>query len=433
MKRLALLLLPFLSSGQEATPRLSLEEAVRIAREGNTGILRARSQSAQAQADLSVANAGLWPSVWALSDFARIGPNWAGDPRDPHVNPAVKSLNDDQWTTTLSARWVLFDGLATTANRASRKGLAQAAKQREIGQDLSVPAQVAIAYHEVSRQQILLEAAARELDVSSERLSIARSRLEVGTVSALDEQQAELDDDADSSALLRQNLSLSQSRRQLNWLLARDPETPFQVDDSIPLLPLPPKADLLREAREHSPTLAETKAKEAAAEADDRGSSAAFLPTFSLYTNYSFLDQLRDDHPPANGYWQALQYGVQLSVPVFDGGSSLARAHGLSEALRQARINVREVDLALARDLAQAYAAAEQALVNQALESRNALLADNTLNLALGQFQAGAISGIDLRRVQEANLQAKSRAVSARTDASTTQILLFLLAGRPSS
>ena len=69
--------------------------------------------------------------------------------------------------------------------------------------------------------------------------------------------------------------------------------------------------------------------------------------------------------------------------------------------------------------------------MNEGLESRNAELADNTLKLALLQFQLGALSGIDLRRVQETNLLARSRAISARTDASASQIQLFLLAGRP--
>ena len=430
MKSAVFLLLPVVAWCQETAPRLSLDDALALAREGNTSILRARSQSAQAQADVSAATGPLWPSLWALSDLGRLGPNVPGDAR---YNPssAFRGAANDQWSTALSARWTLFDGLSTISNRQSRSGLATAAQARESGQDLSVPAQVAVAYHEVSRQQVLVEAASQELSVSEERLSIARSRLEVGTVSVLDEQQAQLDDNSDSSALLRQKLTLSQSRRQLNWLLGRDPEIPFQVDDSIALSALPGREDLLREAKERSPILAEAKAKEAAAAADERGSRAAFLPTLSLYTNYAILDQFRDDHPPANSSWQSWQYGVQLSVPVFDGGSSLARKRSLHEAFRQAQLNVRETELALERDLSQAYAAAEQALVNEGLESRNAELADNTLKLALLQFQLGALSGIDLRRVQETNLLARSRAISARTDASASQIQLFLLAGRP--
>lgn len=426
----ALFLFPALAWCQESAPRLSLDDALAMAREGNTSILRARSQSAQAQADLSAANGALWPSLSALSDLGRLGPNFPGDPR---YNPssAFRSAADDQWSTSLSARWVVFDGLATLSSRQSRRGLATAAQARESWQNLSIPAQVAVAYHEISRQQVLVEAAALDLSVSEERLSIARSRLEVGTVSVLDRQQAQLDDNSDSSALLRQKLSLYQSRRQLNWLLGRDPEIPFRVDDSIPLLPLPPRDELLREAKDRSPVLAEAKAMESAAAADERGSLAAFLPSLDLYTNYAILDQFRDDHPPANTSWQSWQYGVQLSVPVFDGGASLARNRGLHEAFRQAQINMRETELALDRDLSQAYAAAEQALVNEDLESRNAELADNTLKLALVQYKLGALSGIDLRRVQETNLQARSGAISARTDASAAQIQLFLLAGRP--
>lgn len=431
MRRAAMLLLPVLALGQEVAPRLSLDDALALAREGNTSVLRARSQSAQARFDQSQADSSLWPSLSALSDLSRQGPTFSGDARDPHVNPAAKSLLNSQWTNTLSARWVVFDGLATTSNRASRKASANAANAREANQNLAVPALVATAYHEVARQQVLAEAAAQELSVSQDRFSIARSRLSVGTASVLDVQQAELDDNADSSALLRQELALSQSRRQLNWLLGRDPDIPFSVDDSIPLDSLPALEQLSREARGNSPILAEARARLAAAEADLRASRAAFLPNFSVYTNYVFLDQVRDEHPPASALWQGWQYGAQMTLPLFNGGSSLAKRGGLREVVRQAQINLRETELALDRDLAQAHAAAEQALVNERLESRNATLADNTLQLALARFQAGDLSGIDLRRVQETNLQARSRAVSARTDASAARIQLLLLAGRP--
>jgi len=430
VKRLALLVLPAALAFSQDAPRLSLEQALALAQVDNTALLRSRSQTIQAHSDLAQARGPLWPTLSVLSDFSRLGPNLAGDRR---YNPssAFKAAYDDQWATTFSARWSVFDGFAARYTSASRQGLEDAAKARESGQELSTSAQVTVAYREVSRQQLLLQVRVEGLQVSQERLVVAHGRASAGTASLLDEQQAQLSDNTDSATLLKQTLSLSQARRQLNWLLGRDPETPFQVEDSIPLPPLPPRDELLREARDHSPSLAEARAREASAAADIKAQRAEFLPTLSIYSNYAFLNQLHDSSPPPNAYWQSLQYGVQLSMPLFEGGKSVAKRRGLEEAYRQSQIAVREAELALARDLAQAYAAAEQAQTNQDLAARNAELAGKTLELALLQYRVGALAGVDLDRIQQSASEARSNAVSARCDAATAQVQLYLLAGRP--
>ena len=427
MKHWLLILLPSLAMSQGNLPVLSLDEALSHGRKDNPSLLKVRSQTVQSREVTAQSTAALWPTLSVLSDLSRLGPNLAGDPVS---NPAANGLKDNQWTTTFSARWIVFDGFATRSVRTARQAQEKLASARETGQELSLSSQIAIGYIEVMRHQRLLTTRTGAIEVSQERLALAQARAQVGTASLLDEQQAQMDANADSSAWLKQNLALSQARRQLNWLMGRDPELLFQVTDSLPTGIEPVREELLQAALENSPTLAQARASEAAALSEEKAGKAEFLPVASLYSNYVFLNQLRDSHPPANAYWQGFKFGAQVSMPLFEGGKSLAKSRASYEASRQASLGVREVQQQIRRDFAQGWMAMEQAQANHALERRNATLSASTLALALGRHRAGSLSGMDLRRIQEASVEAESRAISAACDARIARIQLALLAGR---
>jgi len=421
-----LALIPSLLVAQEA-PRLTLQEALALGRAGNPSFLKVRSQTRQAQEAVSLSDAALLPTLSVTSDLARLGPNLAGD---PWSNAAAKSLPDNQWTTTFSARWNVFDGFLTTSTRSSRKGLLEASQARERGSASSLSAQIASAYLEAVRQQSLLKVRQDALAFTRERMAVVLARLQIGSASLLDLQQVQLDANADSSAWMRQNLSVQQSRRQLNWLLGRDPATPMRVEDSVALEVVPPLEELQSTARAQSEPLKESRARLASSRDEVRAVFSEYLPAVSLYANYVFLNQLRDSHPPANAYWQGFQYGAQVTLPLFEGGKTGAKSRSAQEALRQSELSLSEAELQLARDLQQSRASAELALSVLDLEKNNALLAESTLALAMERHRIGQLSGIDLRRIQEARSAAQDRAVSARIDAGISQIQLFLLAGR---
>jgi outer membrane protein TolC len=422
-----LALIPSLLVAQEA-PRLTLQEALALGRAGNPSLLKVRSQTRQAQEAVSLSDAALLPTLSATSDLSRLGPNLAGD---PWSNPAARSLPDNQWTTTLSARWTVFDGFLTASTRSSRRGLLEASQAKERGSASSLAAQIASSYLEAVRQQSLLKVRQNALAFTRERMDVTQARLRIGTGSLLDLQQVQLDANSDSSAWMRQNLSVHQSRRQLNWLLGRDPATPFRVEDSVALEVLPPFEELQSQARAQYEPLKESRARLASSRDEVRAISAEYLPSVSLYTNYVFLNQLRDSHPPANTYWQGFQYGAQVTLPLFEGGKTGAKSRSARETLRQSELSLSEAELQLARDLQQSRASAELALSVLELERNNALLAQSTLSLAMERHRIGQLSGIDLRRIQESSMAAQERAVSARIDAGIGQIQLFLLAGRP--
>lgn len=422
-----LALIPSLLHAQEA-PRLTLQEALALGKVGNPAFLKVRSQTRQAQEAVSLSDAALLPTLSVTSDLVRLGPNLAGD---PWSNAAAKSLPDNQWTTTFSARWNVFDGFLTTSTRSARRGLLEASQAKERGSASSLSAQIATAYLEAVRQQALLKVRQDALAFTRERMAIAQGRAQIGSASLLDLQQAQLDANADSSVWMRQNLSMQQSRRQLNWLLGRDPATPFRVEDSVALEVLPALEELLSQARAQYEPLKESRARLASSREEVRTVSAEYLPSVNLYANYVFLNQLRDSHPPANAYWQGFQYGAQVTLALFEGGKTGAKSRSAQETLRQSELSLSEAELQLARDLQQARASAELSLSVLDLETSNARLAESTLAMAMERHRIGQLSGIDLRRIQEARTDAQGRAVSARIDAGIGQIQLFLLAGRP--
>ena len=415
------------TNSAESLPLLPLSEALRLGQASNLSLQKSAAQVNIANNDLSAARGSQLPSLSLLSDYGRVGPNFKGDPM---LNPASRTQYDVAWKTGISAKWVVFDGFAAWANVDSRRAALEAAMARGITQGQLVNAQVSLAYHEVVRQQALHTLRSESFAVTQERLRIASARHKLGVTGVLDEQQATLDRNADSAAWLKSGLALQQARRQLNSWLARDPETPFRADSLVALDSGLDRAALLALAKQNSPALKEARIKLEATKADAKVAAAIFYPNVALYAGYNFLEEYSGDHPGTNVHAQGTLYGVQLSMPLYEGGRSSAAIKSADEQVRLAEFNLRELELKLENDFAQAYAQYAQALAGLALEESNAGLADSALAMAMGQYRIGAIASVDLKRVQDSQLEARSRAVSARFDAKAAEILVKWLAGK---
>lgn len=425
MKRLSALLL--LGAGcLYAQPNLLTEEgAVRQALVNHAGVQKTESQVRLAEQEAIQQRGTMLPSVSLNSDLSRPGPNLR---LDPWLNPASRSQYETVWRTNLQAKWTLFDGGGNADLYESRKILVEAAKQREQSTKESVAASVALAYWDLVKQNQLMALARSSREFSNERLRVAQAHLAMGSASRMDEQQAMLDRNADNAAELRQVAMQQQARRLLNWWMGKPLEDSLTVVASFGDMPdtLSIPSGFESESQKN-PQIREAQLRKESAQAAVSASRAEWFPEVSLYANYNFLEQYSDNPPPGNGHYQGMLYGVQLTMPLYEGGRSVARIVAAQETERSQTIVVRELEEMWIRDISFAKAQLSQALSLAELERGNAKLADSLHNTAFRQFEMGSLSGIDLRRVQLSRTEAQERLVLADFNAKTAKIHLKLL------
>lgn len=425
MKRLGVLLVFAAGCLHAQSVFLSEDDAVRHALANHVGVQKSESQVRLAELEAIQQRGTMLPSVSLNSDLSRPGPNLR---QDPWLNPASRSQYETVWRTNLQAKWTLFDGGGNAGLYESRKILVDAAKQREQSTKESVMASVALAYWDLVKQNQLLALARNSREFSNERLRIAQARLAMGSASQMEEQQAMLDRNADSAAELRQIATQQQARRLLNWWMGKPLEDSITVVASFGDMPdtlsMPSDVESLSQK---IPQIREAQLRKESAQAAVNASRAEWFPEVSLYANYNFLEQYSDNPPPENGHYQGMLYGVQLTMPLYEGGRSVARIVAAQETERSQTLAVRELKEMWTRDVAFAKAQLSQALSLAELERGNAKLADSLHNTAIRQFELGSLSGIDLRRVQLSRTEAQERLVLADFNAKTANIHLKLL------
>jgi len=405
---------------------LTLADALQYSETGNTTVQRTRSANVTAQNDVTNAQSSLLPSVIWTTDANRVGPNFGGD---PDLNLSTRTAYKTRITNTLGAKWTIFDGLGSWANLDSRKINMQATEAHGITLASQVRAQIAVAYFDVSRQQSLQQLRQEALLFSGERLTLAMAKRKIGAGMLLDEQQATLDRNTDSLAWLKAQNAAQQSKRQLNWMLGREVETSFRVDSVIPVDSTLRRDELWIMIRNNSPALREAQLREQAAKSDVRTAWGSVMPSLLAYANYTFLNQYSNPIAPTSSANQGLLVGLTLTMPLYEGGKSVAKLGSARESQTLAEIQLHEVEQQLQRDFAQAYADYTQSIAALKLAEANDVLAKSSLELAMGQYKLGALTSFDLRRIQDSEQVAGNAYYTARFDAMAATIQVKLLAG----
>ncbi len=377
----------------------------------NFALALVREETAQARLDRLTGLGPFLPTVTASAD--------RGGELDGAPPPRT--------TVGVSANLELFSGFRSTfAYR--RLGIQEtAAGIRERGAVENTVEAVLAAYYDVALQQERLAALRETLAVSQERARLAEARRGVGAGSQLELLQALADRNADSSAVIEQELALGAARISLNGLLARGADEAFVVHDSIPVEEAPPVAAWRAALPERNAAIAAAREDRRAVESSLKEARSARLPTLTGSVGYSEApDVLNDDATSSSG---SATYGLRLSLPLFD-------ALRTRQATGTAAINLRRSEIALRRIEQETAAAFSDAAARHAagvhrmnLEERNLEVARLQAEAARERYRAGAAAPLEFRDAQQRLLAARVRLATARQSALRAGIALRRLSG----
>lgn len=392
-------------------PLLTAEEAVRLGLENNYALSLVRDQTA-----LAVLNrqSGVGPFLPTASASASRGGELGTD------TPA-------RTTVGVSANLQLFNGFQSTFAYKRLKTQETAATLREEASVESTVESILSAYYEVARRKLELAALREALAVSQERANLADARQQVGAGSRLDFLQAQADLNADSSALMSQENTLRETRFRLNGLLARNPATPFDVPDTIPV-----ESGLALEAwrttlADRNLTMREARAQVRASGFALKESRGAYLPSLSGGLGYNTAPEALNTAPVSGS--DAVTYSLNLSLPLFTGLRTRQSVGSSRIALRQQETGLKQVEQEVFTDYAQAEGRYRSGLRQIALEERNIEVARQQAEAARERYRVGAASALEFRDAQQRLLDARVRLATVRQTAKQSELALKRLAG----
>lgn len=421
----AIVMFALTANGQEM---LRIDEAKVQAIQNNFDIRIARSIAEVESENNTAGNAGMLPTVVFTSDIQRD----LNNTRFVFVSGDVQEgegLENQRFGLAAIMDYTIFGGFAVV-NEKQRLEIFE--KQGELGLRVQMETAIAAllaAYYEAMAIERQIAAIASALEVSSQRLQFTEERSRLGSGSGLEVLQARVDLNADSAALVRQQLELKRMKSVVNELMARDPSIAFRLEQAIDLGPLMPYEEVAQKAYAVNVDLFLARNEARIAALDQKVAEAAYYPEIAVQGLYNFQTSEQQAGFLVESRLSGFTYGLTARWTLFGGFNNRREAKVAKIRAEMGQIGLEQRELQLRGELYRVYETYLTARQLFNLERRNVEVAGQNLDIAKEQMRLGSINALELREAQRNSVDAEFRLIQAAYEAKMAETDLLRLSG----
>ncbi|MCC7195092.1 MAG: TolC family protein [Gemmatimonadaceae bacterium] len=408
---------------------LTMGGAARMAVERTAGPEAARLRRDQAAQRVRQQKASFLPNVGAVAsdgertfNSASFGISFA----DPATGKSMFDPNGQvlgpvkTWDLRGSLQQSLLNPSAFARLRAAEASHDASAQQaNSVAQQAAAAA--AAAYVRAAHAEALLAALSADSSLAADLLGIARAQLDAGVGVALDVTRAQAQLSVTHSQLIAARAERDRNQISLARAAGLPLGTTIALADSLPaaaVTELPDATAAMRTASASRADLAAANAEALAAERSLQAARADALPALSLYVDQGVTGKATQ-HMLSTYTW-----GLQLSVPVFDGFRRTSRNDEARLAVRQADVQRRDLEEQVAADVSSALLDLKAASELLVASEERVSLAGQELSQARDRFSAGVTGNADVITAQLALNAARTQAIDARASLQLARVSL---------
>lgn len=428
MKSKFVLLLVALSLSAGAQEILTLGSALQTGLQNNFSIVLQNNNVQVLKNNNTAGNAGMLPSLgWTAAQnntvYTTHQESFSGTVKD------VRSKMNTSLNSGLQLNWTLFDGMNMFVNRQTLGMMQQIGEnQSRIVVENSI-VQIARLYYNIIQLKKVIEVDQDAVNLSLERKKIAEAQLALGSGDRQQLLQSTVDLNADSSQLKLQLLLLQNAKSDLNYLLARDAATPFDIIDSIRLMNLASCEDIVAKAMTQNSELLAAKMDQHLSELDVKSAQSERYPKLNLQSGYNFILQKSQTGFAKFNQSYGPYFGLTASCNIFNGSNTSREIRNARIMLNNSEITVRQASLDIRTSILKLYNSYTTSLELVRLEAGNINAAQQNVDMAFAKYKLGTITDIELREVQKKLLDAQYLMLQAQFDAKNAEIELMQLSG----
>lgn len=424
---LALVLAPVAGHAQDAPLTLSLHDAVALARSQSAVARLAGIRAEEIEARVPQRRADLLPSLAAMAsdgertyNTASFGLPFPGfDPNGTIIGPV----------RTVDFRARLGMNLYDPAARARYRGAQVTADSAGAGHEAAMDAASLVAagaYLRALRAEAVLQARAADSSSAAQLLGIARDVLAAGVGVGLDVTRAE----AQLAGVRTQLAAARNEQRQAELALRRAIGVPLTqslvlTDTLDVVLPAAPsETEALAIALDTRPELRAAAAGARAARLARDAAAAARRPIIGAfidqgYTSSTYTHLLR-----------TYAFGLQLSVPIFEGGRTEGRVDEQSAVVRAAELRLADATDQVSVEVRGALIDISSATEQVALARERLRLAEAEVAQAQERFSAGVAGNADVITALLSLTTSRAQLIDAETALRYSHVSLARAEGR---
>lgn len=415
----------------QAQETLRLEDAIQQGLQNQFAIQIAKKREKIAENENTLGNAGFLPTIngtttknYAISGLDQ---EFFGGIRAPLNQSGVRSNSSN---AGVAMAWTLYDGKGMFILKDRFSELQQlGAKQTETSIE-NLIALISTTYYDIIRQELRVNNFKKGLEISNDRLKLAKDRYEVGQGSRVDYYSAQVDFNEDKALLLAQEQSFVNTKISFNALLVRAMQTEFNVQPVIDLLPKLSLVELRDLALKQNPILLAAIVNKRITDLDIKSTQSLQMPQIDLLAGYN-MNQVENGagFGVQRGSSNAMSYGLRATVNIFDGYNQKRRVQNAEINAEIAQLQVDDLKNSLSSSLERSFVTYENALNLINLESENYTIAKQNIDIAFDRFKVGIATSYELREVQRNAIAAETRLIEAKFTAKSVEIELIRLSG----
>ncbi len=408
--------------------QVTLEEAIRLAREKDPTVVQATGAVRSANANVLQAKGSFLPN---LSASAGRGTNFSEGPSrvDPVTGEVISGdITNSSLQFGLSSGIELFSGFRRSGQlRDANASLRQ--QEANLDNQLAQSAlRVSAQFFEVLATTELIRAREAGVAREEEKLRIAEARLATRGTTISDSLQAVVSLAEARLNLLTQRSRLATAEANLARAIGVDGRVGAVADPSLFQVGPEPSANaLMAEALERSPVVLRTEASVQAARARLTTAKSAYYPNVNLSASANWSGSGRTDYELFGN--RGISLGVSWNIfNRFGRETQITQQQvALESALAEAEDSRRQVMAQLVAQLANLSAARERIAVTElSVEAARA-----NVNVQLERYRLGTITITELGLAQDALNRAEEQGVSARFEYLRAKAEIEAIIGRP--
>ncbi len=408
-----------------------LDSLIDRALRSNLDLGAAAARVIQARGQRTIAGSALWPQISASAGYSRLfsgvrtfGTGTAGS----NVNQLTTGHNFYQAGIDASWELDLFGGLRRSLEAATAN--LQAAGEGFRLAQVTMTAEVALAYVQLRQQQEQIAIARKNLASQQSNADIARKRFAVGFAAGLDVANADAQVATTAAAIPPLETAARQSISALSVLLGLPPADLLAELSPAGTIPRGPDrvptglpSDLLR----RRPDVLQAEAQLRAANAQVGVAAAEFFPRFAVTGTAGWQSSAFGSLFAGGSGSTGL--GATISLPIFEGGTRLGNLTLQRAVYGESAVALRQSLLAAMRDVEDAVAAFDQDQRRKVSLSDAAAANRRALDLSVQLYISGTGDFINVL-VAEGSLYASENAlVQSRGAIAADLIALFKALG----
>ncbi|MBS4066726.1 MAG: TolC family protein [Chitinophagaceae bacterium] len=407
---------------------LTVDEAVKLAIEKNFDVEIQRNAQQIGIINNNWGVAGLWPNITVNATTGIASNNLEQRLSNGTVikrNGAIlRNAN-----AGLAVSWRIFDGMRMFA---AKKRLEELEKMGELSfrnQVNTTVFNIIGSYYQIVQLNQQRNALRETIKFFEERKQIAESRFTIGTAPKTDFLQAQVDLNQQKGTLLSIENNIRIAKANFNNLLGREPQTPFEVsetivpDASINFTTLQQKAasdnyDLLM-AQSNLSILAQQK----------REITSQRMPAVTLNTNFNLAQSRNEAGFTLFNRNLGPNGNIGIAIPLFQGGAVKAQERVADVQIKNQQVVIDRLKNQVNTNLINAYFNFQNALNLVELEKTTLKLIEENNMIATERFRKLAITSLELRQVQLDFINGQTRYINALFQAKLAEAEMKMLAG----